>query len=260
MFEVAEAYEVMMGRWSRQLAPLFVEFVGVRDGDTVLDAGCGTGSLSATLVRVTGASKIVGIDPSKGFIEYARTLVTDPRVTFELGDAQDLPYTDGSFDRCMALLIVNFVPDAPKAANEMRRVTKSGGVVATTMWEGSRAHELTGCFWNAAVAIDPTAKRPAERRGSYGSAEALSDLLKGAGLTDIEVTDLTMPCQFSSFDDYWLPLTEGVGPSGAYLARLSEDDRAALRERLRQDLLGNRADGPFTLQAKAWAVKGIATV
>ena len=55
MFEVAEAYEVMMGRWSRQLAPLFVEFVGVRDGEKVLDVGCGTGSLSATLARVTGA-------------------------------------------------------------------------------------------------------------------------------------------------------------------------------------------------------------
>ena len=261
MFEVAEAYEVMMGRWSRQLAPLFVEFVGVRDGERVLDVGCGTGSLSATLARVTGASKIVGIDPSKGFIEYARTQVTDPRVTFELGDAQELPYADGSFDRCMALLIVNFVPDAPKAANEMRRVTRNQEVwLRRQCGTAVGLMSSLGCFWDAAVAIDPTAKRPAERRGSYGSAEALSDLLKGAGLTDIEVTDLTMPCQFSSFDDYWLPVTEGQGPSGAYLARLSEDDRAALRERLRQDLLGNRADGPFTLQAKAWAVKGIATV
>ncbi|HEX9265070.1 MAG TPA: class I SAM-dependent methyltransferase [Candidatus Binatia bacterium] len=84
MFEVAEAYEEMVGRWSRQLAPLFVEFAGVRDGDIVLDVGCGTGALSATLARVTGASKIVGIDPSNGFIEYARTQVADPRVTFEL--------------------------------------------------------------------------------------------------------------------------------------------------------------------------------
>lgn len=92
MFEVAEAYEERMGRWSRQLAPLFVEFVGVRDGEKVLDAGCGTGSLSATLARVTRASKILGIDPSKGFIEYARTQVADPRVTFDLGDAQSLPY------------------------------------------------------------------------------------------------------------------------------------------------------------------------
>ena len=144
MFEVAEAYEVRTGRWSRQLAPLFVKFVGVEDGDKVLDVGCGTGSLSATLAKVTGTSKIVGIDPSKGFIDYARTQIADPRVIFEVGDAQDLPYPDFSFDRCMALLAVDWIPDARKAAIEMRRVTKTAGVVATTMWDRSRANELDG--------------------------------------------------------------------------------------------------------------------
>ena len=44
MFEVAEAYEDRMGRWSRQLAPLFVQFVGVRDGENVLDVGYNTNS------------------------------------------------------------------------------------------------------------------------------------------------------------------------------------------------------------------------
>ncbi|HWP60289.1 MAG TPA: methyltransferase domain-containing protein [Candidatus Acidoferrales bacterium] len=257
MFDVAEAYEAMMGRWSRQLAPLFVEFVGVRDGDNVLDVGCGTGSLSATLARVTGVSKIVGIDPSSGFIEYARTHIVDPRVTFEVGDAQALSYSDDSFDRSMALLVVNFIPDAPKAVKEMRRVTRPGGVVAITMWDGGRAHKLSSSLWDAAVAIDPTAKRPSERQGSYGSAEALFGLLKSAGLIKTEVTELTMPCRFSSFDDYWLPATKGQGPSGAYLARLSEDQRDRLRERLRQNLFANRPEGPFSLKAKAWAVKGI---
>jgi ubiquinone/menaquinone biosynthesis C-methylase UbiE len=146
MYEVGEAYEVEMGRWSRQLAPLFVEFVGVRDGEKALDVGCGTGSLSATLAKITRASKIVGIDPSKGFIEYARTQVSDPRVSFEVGDAQALAYPDESFDRCMALLVVNFIADAPKAMNEMRRVTKSGRLVATTMWDGSRDNELNQCM------------------------------------------------------------------------------------------------------------------
>jgi SAM-dependent methyltransferase len=92
MFEVGEAYEAMMGRWIRQLAPLFIDFVGVRDADKVLDVGCGTGSLTAILAKVTGASKIVGIDPSNGFIDYARRQFADPRVTFEVGDAQRLPY------------------------------------------------------------------------------------------------------------------------------------------------------------------------
>ena len=73
MFEVAEAYEQILGRWSRQFRPLFVDFVGVTEGETVLDVGCGTGSLSAILA-VTGASKIVGIDPQR-VLEYARTQI-----------------------------------------------------------------------------------------------------------------------------------------------------------------------------------------
>jgi SAM-dependent methyltransferase len=239
------------------LAPLFIEFVGVRDGEKVLDVGCGTGALSATLARVTGASKIVGIDPSNGFVEYAQTQIADPRVTFEVGDAQNLPYPDASFDCCMALLAVDYIPDAPKAAIEMRRVTKTAGVVATTMWDRSRANELNSCFWDAAEAIDATAKRPAGRRGSYGSAEALSDLWKGAGLTDIQVTDLIIACQFSSFDELWQRYLTGEGPPGAYMIGLSADRREALRQRLRQDVLRGGTDGPITLRAKAWAVRGI---
>jgi ubiquinone/menaquinone biosynthesis C-methylase UbiE len=257
LFEVAEAYEVMMGRWSRQLAPLFVEFVGVWDGESVLDVGCGTGSLSATLARVSGLSKIVGIDPSNSFVEYARTQITDPRITFEVGDAQNLRYPDSCFNRCMALLSVDYIPDAPKAAIEMRRVTRTAGVVAAAMWDRSCANELYACFWDAAAAIDPTAKRSAGKRGSYGSAEALSELWTGAGLTDSEVTDLRISCRFSSFDELWQRYLTGEGPPGAYMAVLSSDRRDALRRAMQQNVLGDGPDRSFALQAKAWAVRGM---
>jgi ubiquinone/menaquinone biosynthesis C-methylase UbiE len=257
MFEVAESYEAMMGRWSRQLAPLFIEFVGVRDADKVLDIGCGTGSLTTTLARVTGASKIVGIEPSSSFIDYARTQIADPRVTFELGDAQQLPYADASFDRCMALLAVDYIPDARKAALEMRRVTKKAGIVATAMWDRSRANELENCFWDAALAIDPNAKRSSGRRGSYGSAEALLELWRGAGLTEVEIAGLTAACRASCFDELWRPyLGSQGGPIRAFMESLSEDRREAFRETIRRNVLGDGADGPITLKAKAWAVKG----
>jgi ubiquinone/menaquinone biosynthesis C-methylase UbiE len=258
MFEVAEAYERQMGRWSRQLAPLLIEFVGVADGDSILDVGCGTGSLSTATAKVTQAAKIVGIDGSKRFIEYARGQNTDSRVTFELGDAEQLSFPDATFDKCLSLLVVNHIPNTPKAVSEMRRVTKPGGVIATAMWDGSGGNEFNDCMWEVATAlVDPKVERPAEKRGSYSSPRALSALWTDAGLTSIEVKELTMSCGFESFDEFWNRYLEGQGPGGAYVCALPENRREALRQRLREQVLRGRPDGAFVLQAKAWAVRGI---
>lgn len=223
----------------------------------MLDVGCGTGSLSATLARVTKTSEIVGIDPSIGFIEYARTQTTDPRVTFELGDAQKLPYSDDSFDRCMALLVIDHIPDASQGVAEMRRVTKPAGVVATTMWDRSRENELYGCFWDAAEAIDPAARRPSAKRASYGSREALTQLWTDAGMTAIETTELPILCEFSSLDELWQRYLTGEGPAGAYMKSLSAGSQEAIRRAIRQIVFGDGGEGPFSLRAKAWAVRGV---
>lgn len=257
MFEVAEAYERQRGRSSKLLAPLFIEFAGVHG--EVLDVGCGTGALTFALAKNRAVSKITAIDPSEGFLAYARSRNDDPRIKLEAGDAQDLRFPDASFDCCLALLVVSFIPDAPKAAREMRRVARPGGVVATAMWDNvGRENELNQALWDAALALDPKAPQPKDRPRTYGTAAELSSLWTGAGLTNIEVKNIVFRCGFDTFNDYWEPLTEGQGPAGAYLRRIPEDHRTALRERLRQNLFGNRADGSFSLQAKAWAVRGLA--
>ena len=125
------------------------------------------------------------------------------------------------------------------------------------MWDRSHDNELYGCFWDAAEAIDPTAKRPFGRHGSYGSSEALSQLWNGAGLIEIEFTDLSMACQFSSFDELWQRCLDGDSPPGVYMKRLSGDGHEALKKKLRQNVLGNGPDRPFSLKAKAWAVRGV---
>src|SRR5215831_4802733 len=133
MFEVAEAYERQRGRSSRKLAPLFVDFVGVQG--EVLDVGCGTGALSFAIAKSERVSKIVGLDLSEAFLGFARSKTDDRRISFELGDAQNLPFSNASFDQCLALLVMRFIPDALKAVREMRRVTRPGGMVATAMWD-----------------------------------------------------------------------------------------------------------------------------
>ena len=257
VFLNAEAYERLMGRWSQHLAPRRLEFAGVVDGDRVLDVGVGTGSLSVAVLAATRHSEVVGIDPSGPYVQYARSRTSDSRARFEVGDAQALPYPIASFDKTLALLVMNFIPDARKAATEMRRVTKPGGVVAAAVWDYGQGMTMLRTFWDAAVALDPAAEPHHERHMPYRREGELSALWTVSGLRDVKESSLMIPMAFESFEDFWQPFLSGQGPSGSYLASLPMERQQALRMRLRRDLLGEKPEIPFTLQARAWAVRGI---
>jgi hypothetical protein len=124
------------------------------------------------------------------------------------------------------------------------------------MWDNTGGNELNDSLSDAARSLDSNAPQDKDTPGCYGTAEELVSLCAAASLRNIDVKNLLFPCGFDSFDDFWQPLTEGQEPAGAYIRRISEDHRAALRERLRQNIFGHRTDGPFTLNAKAWAVRG----
>jgi SAM-dependent methyltransferase len=235
------------------LAKPFIDFVGVNDGERLLDVGCGTGSLSLALAASTSRGEIVGIDRSASFIDYARGRTSDPRVSFDTGDASNLSNPDGSFDKCLSLLVIQFIPDVRRAISEMRRVVRKGGTVAACVWSRDD-DELHTLFWDAAGEIDPEAKRARDARAYAGG--QLSALWGECGFDAVEETALLIAPAFESFDEFWTPLVGGQGASGTYLASLADDKQRGLRERVREKVFGSGPDRPFKLKAKAWAVRG----
>ena len=256
MFAMSAGYERFMGRWSRQLAPLYVSFAGIKNGDRVLDVGTGTGSVAATVEAAMPASQIVGIDPSAGFIAYAQKNAKSARARFEVGDAQALKFTDASFDHAMASLVMNFIPDHNKAIAEMRRVTRAGGTVSACVWDYNEGMQMLRFFWDEAVALDPAIEPKDERHMKLSRQGQLGDLWRKAGLINLQESPLVIDQAYASFNDYWESFKTGAGPGGAFVVSLPEDRRQQLETRVRKRLLGDRQDGPFTLKARAWCVRG----
>lgn len=89
----SEAYEQMMGRWSRKLAPQFIAFAEIETPATILDVGCGTGNLAVALASHFQNVTVTGLDQSRAFIVSARSLNSgNERVIFDEGDATALPF------------------------------------------------------------------------------------------------------------------------------------------------------------------------
>jgi SAM-dependent methyltransferase len=250
----AEAYDRLIGRYSHELARALIAAAGVRPGQRALDVGCGPGALTTELAAVLGPEHVAAVDPSGPFTDACRQRL--PGVHVEVASAEALPFEDAEFDHALAQLVVNFMTDAPAGVREMQRVTRPGGTVAAATWDYAGEMTLLRRFWDAAVALDPSATdRDEGRCMPFCTPEQIRALWSAADLSDIEVSPVVVAADYDGFEDLWSPLELGVGPSGAYATSLPPERRSALKQELR-DRLGV-ADGPFRLTARAWAVTGV---
>jgi SAM-dependent methyltransferase len=255
-----DGYELQMGRWSRRLAEPFLDFCGWRDGETILDAGCGTGSLTFALAQRAKTASIEGVDFSAAYIAHATQRNHDARIKFRVGDICALPFEDASFDRVLSLLVLHFVPRSADAVAELRRVARPGATVAAAVWDARGGYVAGRMFFDAAATLDQNGNdrraknftRPMTRPGELASA------WRRAGFVNVRDTMLTIRMEFASFDDYWAPYTGKDGPAAEYVATLDPMQKERLRELLRAAYLDGEADGPRSYAATAWAVAGTA--
>lgn len=251
-----DGYEAQMGRWSQRLAPLLIDFAGI-DGGRVLDVGCGTGSLAAALARMSQITAVQGLDCSAVYVEHARRHC-DAGIDFQVGNACSLPFADSSFDHTLSSLALQFVPDADRAVLEMRRVTRSGGIVAAATWDTRGGLIIWRIFFDTAAVLDPRAN---ERRAKacarpMSKSDGLLRAWQDAGLVGVTLGSLAIRMDFTCFLDFWLPFEGRDGPYAEYVRTLSPEMRSNLRRLLEMAYRDGDPDGPRSFAATAWAVKG----
>jgi SAM-dependent methyltransferase len=251
-----DAYDRYVGRWSRQVAPLFLTWLRIPSDQRWLDLGCGTGSLCAAILDHCLPLCVTGVEPSEGFLQTANEALAG-RALIQRGSATEIPLGDASMDVVVSGLVLNFIPDPRSAVTEMIRVTARGGTIGAYVWDYAGKMEFMRHFWDAAVELNPDAAKLDEGlRFPLCRPEALAELFIGAGLTRVEVKAIDIPTPFESFEDYWQPFLGGQGPAPAYTLSLEPSARARLRDRLRERMPVERG-GSISLSARAWAARGI---
>ncbi len=253
-FTDGEAYERLMGRWSRLAGAIFLDWLAPPSGLRWLDVGCGNGAFTELLVERCAPSEVQGIDPSEEQLSFARDRASTAMVEFQQGDAQALPFEDGVFDIAAMALAINLIPDPAKAVEEMARVVRPGGWVATYMWDF-----LGGGFTMEPIrqALDEMGVPTPLPAAEVVRMDGMRDLWEKAGFDDVASRRIDVSVTYDDFDDFWDANT-GTGATNTItkaIGTLSPAEVEKLKERLRVKLPTD-PQGHICYGAFANAVKG----
>lgn len=253
-WSAGQSYEQYMGRWSRQIAVQFLDWLDPPQSADWVDIGCGTGALAQTILDRCSPTSIVGVEPSEGFVAHARETIQDQRARFEVAGAENLPLEDASIDVVTSALALNFVPNRAQALCEMQRVCRPRGLISFYVWDyPGGGMGFIDAFWKAASELDVDAgKLDESARFPFCSSEGLAAICAEAGLQGAQIAAIEVTTEFPTYADFWHPFTLGAGPAPGYYVSLEREQQRQLRAILARNL---GATEPVILQARAWGVR-----
>ncbi len=189
-----EMYERWLaGPLFRPWAEVTLEEIGLAPADRVLDIACGTGIVARVAAeRLGDAGHVVGIDISSDMLCVARAVA--PRIDWREGTASALPLDDAEqFDVVVCQQGLQFFPDKPAAAAQMRRALTKGGRLAVSVW---RSDDEAPLFRELRRVAERHLGGIADQRHSFGDGAALESLLRDAGFDEVRSTTVTRTMRF----------------------------------------------------------------
>lgn len=221
------------GHFAQYLEPGAREFFARLDiavGTRLLDVACGAGQIAIPAARA--GIKVTGVDIAANLIEQARQRARneDLNIQFDEGDAEQLPYEDGSFDVVLSLIGAMFAPRPERVAAELVRVCRSGGRIIMANWTpGSLVGQM---FKIIGKYVPPSPLMPSPLQ--WGDEATVRDRLHD-GVKDLRTTRHRYPIKYpfppaqviDFFKTYY-------GPTNRAFATLDPDGQAALRKDLAQ--------------------------
>jgi SAM-dependent methyltransferase len=201
-----------------------MERLTLRPGERLVDVGCGAGGIA--LLAARRGADVVGLDLAPVLVESARVRAAAEELaaTFEVGDAERLPYGDGEFDVVVSTIGAMFAPDPRAVAAELARVCRPGGRLAFTAWVSESG---IGDMFRVVARFRPPpdgVPNPFE----WGREDVLRARLGDA--FELEVEELDIPYRPVSGEDAWERFSTSFGPVKTTAEALGPEERERFRQ------------------------------
>jgi SAM-dependent methyltransferase len=276
--------EAFISCWNDVLTPKWVRFrhilsgngkihsdralprFGVRDGDRVLDIGCGFGETCLELAKLVGASgEVVGIDCTQTFIDIAnreRDAAGATQVRYEIADAQVAPLPAGHFDFAFSRFGVMFFESAVRALRNTRRSLKPDGRLGLIVWRRLADNPCWGLGKSIALEHLPPPGPQAQTCGpgpfSWADEETDRQMLAAAGFGTLDLFERLDAdiCMGRTIDEA-VAFQILVGPSGEIIREagaLGEQGLPAIKEKMAAALRPYLRDDGVWLPSSTWMI------
>jgi len=251
-FDDSAAYERFMGAWSRAAGEVFLQWLAPPQDARWLDVGCGTGVFTRLILDASSPAEVFAVDPEAAQIDHASREITGTRASFRVADGCALPFAESMFDIVASALVINFIPDRPRAISEMRRVARPGGLIAGYVWDFAAEVSPSGPLRRALQQIG--FEVPPVPGGRDSSLDRLHSLFEQAGLESIATRSIEVMVPFPDFETFWRAQTPSYSPTTKMIAAMTAPERERLIEAVRT-ALPITATGQIQYVARANAIK-----
>jgi SAM-dependent methyltransferase len=249
-------YDDFFGPITTRLVEPLLDAAGVGDGTHALDVACGPGY--ATVAAAGRGAAVVGVDVAEGMLALARRL--HPQLDVRRGDAEALPFADGSFDAVFANFLLLHVGRPERVAAELARVLGPGGRVALTVWDVPARSRVVGVLVDAIAAAEaaPPADLPAGPPiFRFSADDEFARLLReSGGLDDVAVRTIAFSHAVPSADALWRGLLGGTVRVSALLVRQPEPVQRRIREAFDRLVEPYRTDAGYELPVSVKLASG----
>ena len=222
---------------SARLTDSMLERALLRPGDRVLELACGPGGAglaAAALVAPGGEVVLSDVAAEMTAIAAARAVALGlSNVTTRVLDLEQIEQPDTSYDAMLCREGLMIVPDPARAAREIHRVLRPGGRVALAVWGERERNPWLSVMFDAISAQLGCPVPPTGIPGPFSldNAHRLAALLTEAGLSDVHVTETSVPLHARSFEEWWTARCALAGPLTKILQALPDEAAQAIRAR-----------------------------